>query len=386
MSSPERTASASVSPMLSPQRMVKSGLCIGCGTCMAESGDGAAMHLDRYGQLKPDRSNNPAGFAELCPFSPHARSEDQIALARFGSARFYDSRIGRFEAAYVGHVLEGSFRVDGSSGGMASWTAAELLRRKLVDAVAHVVPREGDGERLFRYQLSRTAEDLRKGAKSRYHPVELSGVVAEMKRHPGRYAVVGIPCFIKALHLLSLQDPALRERLAFTLGLFCGHMKSTRFVESFAWQMGTDMNAVAGVDYRLKDPPETGQLVHRPSAAQGWKHQKQGLVASGRRRLGSRVLPEFRMQFLRRRGCRNCRYFLRRRLGRTLFLRWTRNECRHRSLTAPAGARCRCGQRGKARASRGRQRLHRRDAGSRLPATPRGACLPACLAAFRRTA
>ncbi|TWA21273.1 Coenzyme F420 hydrogenase/dehydrogenase, beta subunit C-terminal domain [Sinorhizobium medicae] len=254
MSSPERTASASVSPMLSPQRMVKSGLCIGCGTCMAESGDGAAMHLDRYGQLKPDRSNNPAGFAELCPFSPHARSEDQIALARFGSARFYDSRIGRFEAAYVGHVLEGSFRVDGSSGGMASWTAAELLRRKLVDAVAHVVPREGDGERLFRYQLSRTAEDLRKGAKSRYHPVELSGVVAEMKRHPGRYAVVGIPCFIKALHLLSLQDPALRERLAFTLGLFCGHMKSTRFVESFAWQMGTDMNAVAGVDYRLKDP------------------------------------------------------------------------------------------------------------------------------------
>lgn len=30
-------------------------------------------------------------------------------------------------------------------------------------------------------------------------------------------------------------------------------MKSTRFVESFAWQMDTEMNAVAGVDYRLKD-------------------------------------------------------------------------------------------------------------------------------------
>lgn len=253
MSSPERPAPASASASLSPGQMAKSGLCIGCGTCMAQSSGSAAMRLDRYGQLKPAAAHRPDGFAELCPFSPHARSEDQIAEARFGSARFYDPRIGRFEAAYVGHVSEGSFRAEGSSGGMASWTAAELLKRNLVDAVAHVVPCSGPGERLFRYQVSRTADDLRKGAKSRYYPVELSGVIAEMKRHPGRYAVVGIPCFIKAIHLLCLNDPVLEERLAFTLGLFCGHMKSTRFVESFAWQMDTEMNAVAGVDYRLKD-------------------------------------------------------------------------------------------------------------------------------------
>lgn len=80
---------------------------------------------------------------------------------------------------------------------MASWTAAELLKRNLVDAVAHVVPCSGAGERLFQYQVSRTADDLRKGAKSRYYPVELSRVIAEMKRQPGRYAVVGIPASSK---------------------------------------------------------------------------------------------------------------------------------------------------------------------------------------------
>src|SRR3954454_23672898 len=31
-------------------------------------------------------------------------------------------------------------------------------------------------------------------------------------------------------------------------------MKSARFVESFAWQMGADMEAVDSVEYRLKDP------------------------------------------------------------------------------------------------------------------------------------
>ncbi|WP_027998068.1 Coenzyme F420 hydrogenase/dehydrogenase, beta subunit C-terminal domain [Sinorhizobium arboris] len=254
MSSPERPAPASKSVWLSPGQMAKSGLCIGCGICVAQSGGSAAMRLDRYGQLKPATSHRPDGFAELCPFSPHARSEDQIAEARFGSARFYDPRIGRFEIAYVGHVREGTFRADGSSGGMASWTATELLKRNLVDGVAHVVPCSGAGERLFEYQIARTADDLRKGAKSRYYPVELSGVIAEMKRHRGRYAVVGIPCFIKALHLLCRKEPVLEERLAFTIGLFCGHMKSTRFVESFAWQMDAEMNTVESVDYRLKDP------------------------------------------------------------------------------------------------------------------------------------
>jgi coenzyme F420-reducing hydrogenase beta subunit len=210
------------------------------------------MRLDRYGQLKPVVSE-ARGFAELCPFSPDASDEDAIARERFGSARHYDPLIGRFEAAYVGYVREGRYRAEGSSGGMASWTAVELLDRKLVDAVAHVVPGSGDGTALFRYQVSRTVEGVRNGAKSRYYPVELSGVVEEMRRRPGRYAVVGIPCFIKALHLLCAQDPVLRDRLAFTLGLFCGHMKSARFVESFAWQMDTPMDAVTGVDYRLKN-------------------------------------------------------------------------------------------------------------------------------------
>ncbi|MCA1439530.1 Coenzyme F420 hydrogenase/dehydrogenase, beta subunit C-terminal domain [Ensifer sp. IC4062] len=237
---------------LAPGQMDASGLCIGCGACMAQS-DAGAMRLDCYGQFKPTTSRNPRGFAQLCPFSPDAWNEDDIARERFASVRHRDPYIGRYEAAYVGYVRERSFRINGSSGGMASWTAAALLEENLVDGVAHVVPRCEDSKPLFHYRISRTAEDIRAGAKSRYYPVELSGVIDEMRRRPGRYAVVGIPCFIKALHLLCRQDPLLRERLAFTLGLFCGHMKSARFVESIAWQLGERIEAVADIDFRLKD-------------------------------------------------------------------------------------------------------------------------------------
>jgi coenzyme F420-reducing hydrogenase beta subunit len=220
------------------------------------------MRLDRYGQLKPSGASGwfagrSLDFAITCPFSPNADNEDDLAAARFPMAPHIDTWIGRFEAAYVGHVEESDFRRNGSSGGMASWTAVELLRSGLVDAIAHVVSTpsaDADGRRFFRYGISRSEAEIRAGAKSRYYPIELTGVIDAIRATPGRYAVVGVPCYIKAIHLLCAQEPVLRDRIAFTLGLFCGHMKSARMVESFVWQMGARIEAIDAIEFRAKDP------------------------------------------------------------------------------------------------------------------------------------
>lgn len=241
---------------ISPGNIVRSGLCIGCGACTVGE-PRATMAWDRYGQLKPEgprdwREAASPDFAARCPFSPVAPNEDAIAAARFPDAPKADARIGRHVSAHVGAVVEPPFRAQGSSGGMVSWVAAELLRRGEVDGVLHVHPGRG-GQPFFSYRISRSLPELLAGAKSRYHPVHLAAVLEEVRRAPGRYAVVGIPCFIKAVHLSRAHDPVLAERIAFTLGLFCGHMKSARFVTSFAWQLGVDPARVAAVEYRLKD-------------------------------------------------------------------------------------------------------------------------------------
>lgn len=213
------------------------------------------MAWNRYGQLEPmgtEAAQPSHSFMRLCPFSPAAADEDELAGRHFPAAPHRDAQIGRFHAAYVGHAAEGGLRAAGSSGGMVTWTAQELLRRGLADAVVHVAPAL-DGP-LFRYRISRTEEQLHEGSRSRYYPVELSGVVAEMRTRPGRYIVIGIPCFIKAIRLLCARDPVLHQRVAYTLGLFCGHMKSARMAESFAWQMGVDPLELATIDFRLKDP------------------------------------------------------------------------------------------------------------------------------------
>lgn len=245
----------------SRQDILASGLCIGCGVCLGTA-PGAQMDFDRYGQMRPVgprgwlRGRHEAGFEELCPFSPFAANEDELAAHLFPSPHNSHALLGRYEAAYVGHAEEGSFRASGSSGGLVTWVAAELLSRGMIDGVAHVgaLDGTGPGNRLFAYRISRSLETLRTGAKSRYYPVELSGVLDEIRKVPGRYAVVGIPCFIKAVHLACDQDPVLRERIAYTLGLVCGHMKSARMAESFAWQMQQDIGRVSAFDYRAKAP------------------------------------------------------------------------------------------------------------------------------------
>jgi len=251
-----------MSKLLSPKDIVRSGLCIGCGSCVAQANSpDTHMDFDAYGQLKPQGnpdwfSRDSESFTRTCPFSPGAWNEDQLAAELYPNPEHRDVALGSFHTAYVGHVEEENFRMQGSSGGMVSWVANELLRQGLIDGVAHVIATEDPQNegRYFRYRISRTAAEISEGAKSRYYPIELSEILQTIREIPGRYAVVGIPCFIKAINLLRREDPIFRERIRYTLGLFCGHMKSARFVESFAWQMQVPANQIKQVEYRQKDP------------------------------------------------------------------------------------------------------------------------------------
>ncbi|CAN7615824.1 Coenzyme F420 hydrogenase/dehydrogenase, beta subunit C-terminal domain [Phenylobacterium sp. LjRoot219] len=237
------------------------------------------MRLDAYGQLRPSGprgwyARRTEAFARTCPFSAAALNEDLLAAALFPAAPRRDARIGRHIAAYVGWAAAGDFRAAGSSGGLVSWAAAALLQEGLVDAVAHVGGTDDGADKLFRYQISRSVDEVRRAAKSRYYPVELSGVLQEIRAVPGRYAVIGVPCFIKAVRLACAEDPLLRGRVAFTLGLFCGHMKSARMAESHAWQMGLRAADIASIDFRAKDPA-------RPA---NWYTTRIGLRDGGERR------------------------------------------------------------------------------------------------------
>ena len=128
------------------------------------------MRWDKDGFLKPHgppgwASRRDETLAQNCPFSPRAADETEIARSRFPTARQDDQKIGRFMAAWVGHVAQAPFREQGSSGGMVSWVAAELLRTGAVDGVAHVAAEDPTSGHFFRYCISRSPEEVGRGAK-----------------------------------------------------------------------------------------------------------------------------------------------------------------------------------------------------------------------------
>jgi coenzyme F420-reducing hydrogenase beta subunit len=216
------------------------------------------MELDAFGRfqavLDPGPDDAAAAVLEVCPFAEEGPDEDALALSRFPEAEPHPE-IGRRVSTYAGHVVADGYRERGSSGGITSWFLAELLGRQLVDGVIHVKPgSELASAPLFAFGLSASVEELVAGAKSRYYPIELSGAFELIRERPGRYAVVGIPCFIKAVQRLRRVDPVIDDRVATTVALVCGHLKSTAFAEYIAWQLDVPPDRLETIDFRHKLP------------------------------------------------------------------------------------------------------------------------------------
>lgn len=239
--------------------VVVNGCCIGCGTCAAFD-PSIRIRLDEFGRYVATRSGGAGAVASaaarVCPFADGVPNEDDLAREVFGAEVQLDPHLGHYVATYAGWVTEADYRARGSSGGLVSWLLVELLQRGIIDRAVHVAPQavSSGSSPLFAFTISATVDAVRAGAKSRYYPVEMSGVIQQMLSQPGRYAVVGTPCFIKAIRLACKESATLRERVKFTVALVCGHLKSAAFAECFAWQCGIAPAELRGIDFRTKQP------------------------------------------------------------------------------------------------------------------------------------
>jgi coenzyme F420-reducing hydrogenase beta subunit len=235
-------------------RVVASGNCIGCGACAFAAPERYRMRMTPEGHWCAERRAATAEAAPaICPMAGTTRDESAIAAELYGELP-EDGQIGRHRSTFAAYVDEDDLRARGGSGGLLSWVLIELLRRGEVDAVLHVrptAPGREDGL-LFRYAVSESVAEILAGAKSRYYPVEMSEVLRQVDAGDRRYAVVGLPCFIKAVRLLQDEGRLSRAKTPFCIGLVCGHLKSRYFADYLAWQTGADPSTLSAFDFRYK--------------------------------------------------------------------------------------------------------------------------------------
>ncbi len=239
-------------------KIIDGGYCIGCGACASVAPDFIKIELVKNGTYQANIiSKNVTNTAlienilMICPFSDKGKHEDEIGRELFGDC-LKDSRIGYYKQTYVGHVKDKRLHKKSTSGGIITWLLLELLKKNKVDAVIHVKTSRDEGDVLFKYDVSNTEDDIMSDSKSRYYPIEMSEVASIIKKIPGRYVFVGLPCFIKAIRRLAEVEPLIKERVVFHVGLVCGHLKSKSFADCFGWQSGISPGKLEEIDFRIK--------------------------------------------------------------------------------------------------------------------------------------
>jgi coenzyme F420 hydrogenase subunit beta len=249
--------------------VVRHGYCCNCGLCaavcprrqlqMTETQFGeyhpqACRKGDRH--LLPERPRGccaqkvPVPFTECadscrlcleaCPFSnEHAEDEDSLGKQLFGSdpSCTHYSSMGWVRDTFVGGISDEAARLESPSGGLTTAVLCELLRLGTIDAA--IVLQPVDQRPWHRSVIAANEAEMLAARGSVYHVAPFDQTISAVLSGPERsYAIVALPCQVKALRLAQKRLPALRRRIRYILGLTCSSYRSLLFADLLTALMG----------------------------------------------------------------------------------------------------------------------------------------------------
>lgn len=229
--------------------IVASGLCSGCGACVAAVGDSAVqMRITPAGFARPValrvlQAQEHARICAVCPGLGLAHGAEQPRGVR------YEPAWGPVAMAHTGHAKDPEVRHQGSSGGVLSALLIHLLEAGEVDAVLHT---GGDPASPLhnRTVVSVDRAGVLAGAGSRYAPASpVASLPAALGRHE-RIAFVGKPCDAAAVRMLMAQDPQLKARIPYVLSFMCAGTPSQQGTLEVLRRMDIAADAVSEFRYR----------------------------------------------------------------------------------------------------------------------------------------
>lgn len=221
--------------------MNDSGVCCGCGVCAGVCpASSIQMEWDGSGGLRTGVKENclSCGLCgRVCPFENNP----------VGDRALKDRLFKGSPMAFRGFCKE--LRGASASGGLATRFLQRLLESGAAD---HIVcaGRQGDS---FGFRVVSCVTELPGCSGSVYYPMELSGAIRHILRKEGRYAVVGLPCQIKALRKAAGQLPKLSQRVTVYAGLVCGRQMSAHFTEYLKLSAGIPPGAGCRITYHAHD-------------------------------------------------------------------------------------------------------------------------------------
>jgi len=165
--------------------------------------------------------------------------------------------IGRYINCWVGQSTDESIRKRASSGGIVSALLISALKEKMING-ALVTKSCGVKPKVF---LAESESEIRSASGSKYCPVSLVTSLRKITAKEGKFAVVGLPCHIRAIRRLEVLNKEMKDKIILHVGLFCSHSVSFSGTSFLLGNLGIKLEDVLELEYRAKLGRNTGMLV-----------------------------------------------------------------------------------------------------------------------------
>jgi len=244
-------------------RVVNKDLCTGCGLCITECDSKLAIDFNNEGFFVPKLvgdCNDSGDCIKVCPFNDKPikqyENEDKInEQIRIGDKEHLvkNKYLGQHLGIYAGHSINNV--VDSSSGGIATYVLTKLLEDNIIDYVISVKESKNKADGFYEYNVSTSVKDVVKSSKTKYYPVNLSQVLKIIENTDAKFAITGVPCFIKGIRLKQRKHPYLKNRIPFLIGIFCGGLKSKFYTDYLIGKTNFDKKDINDAKplYRIKN-------------------------------------------------------------------------------------------------------------------------------------
>lgn len=228
-------------------QVIESGMCIGCGACVAAD---PTIHL----QLDPNgqgyRPSHPGGerAAAVCPAL-------QVDFDLLHERVFPGQDVGEHgvvESVHLAQSTDERRNVRASSGGLIKELLLQALADSEVTGIISIVHRGGLD---FGASLITDGADVDSLPGSVYHALPFDGALRILSEQPGRYVLVAIPCQLEGIYsYIHTQAPHLADRIHSTIGLLCGWQYTHHAVRAICDYKDVDFDSITDISFRGEGP------------------------------------------------------------------------------------------------------------------------------------
>lgn len=237
-------------------KVVKSNLCSGCGTCAAFCPKEAiSMKIDEskgvyIARIEEEKCIQCHLCFAVCP--GHGTDYNRLNIEIFGKIP-ENVLIGNYLNCYSGYSTDNSIRYNSSSGGLITQTLIFALEEGIIDG-AIVTRMNKDNPLEPEPFIAKTKEEILEASGSKYCPVPLNLALEKVLKTEGRFAIVGLPCHIDGLRKAEKINRKITKRIVLRLGIFCNHSPNFHATKLFLKKMNVKGD-VKKLNYRGEGYP-----------------------------------------------------------------------------------------------------------------------------------